>query len=111
MINIKDTLVLDDDNALEIINQANKLFDSYDNIVLATINLNNDSKEVKLWNSLTKENKKKTIVVSMRSPYDIMLLNDVSNYICIYEPTLLSFESLVKSIKNQKFSGTLPVKL
>lgn len=106
-----DEIVLDDDNALEIINQANKLFDSYDNIVLATINLNNDSKEVKLWNSLTKENKKKTIVVSMRSPYDIILLNDVSNYICIYEPTLLSFESLVKSIKNQKFSGTLPVKL
>ena len=51
------------------------------------------------------------MVVSMRSPYDINHLDNVNNYICIYEATLLALQSLVEAIIKNEFKGKLPVKI
>ena len=76
---------------------------------MSTYNVIKDDYQVKVFNCLDKE---KTIVISMRSPYDILHLNNVSSYLCLYEATLLSFESLVKLIYGEKdFKGILPVKI
>ena len=56
--------------------------------------------------------KHKTIVCSMRSPYDSMYLDGIENYICMYEVGEDSLRTLAKALKGEiKFSGKLPVKL
>lgn len=85
------------------------LVKNYDKIIMSTYNVIKDDYQVKVFNCLDKE---KTIVISMRSPYDILHLNNVSSYLCLYEATLLSFESLVKLIYGEEdFKGILPVKI
>lgn len=80
----------------------------YDKIILCTYNVTKDDYQTKLWSKLDKE---KTMVVSMRSPYDINHLDNVNNYICIYEATLLALQSLVEAIIKNEFKGKLPVKI
>ena len=80
-----------------------------DKIVMATLNVKAGDYQTKVFDALDKE---KTVVVSLRSPYDNMYLKGLKNYICLYEVTGNSLESLAKCLKNEKeFKGKLPVKL
>lgn len=79
----------------------------YDKIILATYNVRENDYQKLLFDNLDHN---KTIVVSMRSPYDILYLNDVKTYICIYETSKIAYESLTKCLLNNKFFGLLPVK-
>ena len=102
----KDEIIFDSEleNLSEIIEKSK----NYDKIILCTYNVQKDDHYTKVFNAIDKN---KTIVVSMRSPYDYLYLNDLSTYICIYEATSLSLTSLSNclSSKNQ-FKGKLPIK-
>ncbi len=81
----------------------------YDKIVLATYNVSKGDYQMQLFQALSKE---KTVVVSLRSPYDIMHMGEVENYICLYEATPLSLSSLAKCLCGEApFTGKVPVKL
>ena len=92
----------------DIIKKVIDIQKNYDKIILGTYNVRQNGYESILVKSLLKE---KTIVVSLRSPYDILYLDGVKSYICIYEASKLSFESLTKCLLNNKFEGKLPVQL
>lgn len=87
----------------EIIN-ANK----YDNIIMATINVQADDYQVDVYKSLPS---KKVTVVAMRSPYDVLYLPNIQGYICIYEATALAINSLCEALIENKFNGKLPISL
>ena len=73
-----------------------------------TYNVKEDDYQTKLYNQLQKE---KVIVVSMRSPYDYLYLNNYGAHICIYEATSLAYESLSLCLLGvEKFKGKLPIK-
>lgn len=96
------------DEELENIDYIVEKTKEYDKIVMCTYNVKKDDYQTKLFNSL---NKDKVIVVSMRSPYDYMYLNDLNAYICIYEATNLSLSSLAKCLNFEyEFKGKLPIK-
>ncbi len=81
----------------------------YDKIIMFTYNVKDNDHHVKLFNQLDKS---KVIVVSMRSPYDLLKLNGCESYICMYEPTIDAMESLSKVLMGQIVaSGKLPIKL
>lgn len=79
-----------------------------DKIIMATLNVKANDYQTKVFSLLDKE---KTIVVSLRSPYDCMFLEGIKNYICLYEVTRWSLESLAECLKSGKFLGKLPIKL
>lgn len=90
-------------------NHIQEIINNYDKIIMTTYNVIENDYQVRVFDCLDKE---KTIVVSMRSPYDILHLHNVSSYLCLYEATLLSFESLVKLIYGEEnFTGILPVNI
>lgn len=94
----------------DIYNNIDKI-NNYNKIILCTYNVQLDDYQSKLWKKLDKN---KTLVVSMRSPYDIKnleKLQNVENYICIYEATQLALESLVETLIDNTFYGIIPVKL
>ena len=86
-----------------------KISQKYDKIIMATYNVKSDDYQTQVFNCL---NKQKTIVVSMRSPYDIYHLSGVENYICIYELTKEALKALTLALKGEiPFKGKLPIKL
>lgn len=94
------------ENLQEIIEKSSQ----YDKIIMCTYNVKENDYYTKLFSYLPKE---KVIVVSMRSPYDCMYLDGLSAYICIYEATNLSLNSLSRRLQDgfKNKSGKLPVKL
>ena len=102
-----DELIVDDELLnIEIIKNIQS---KYDKIFFATYNVKENDYQTKVYSIL---NPKKTIVVSMRSPYDILHLPDVKYYICIYEATELALQSCAKNIAGlHKFEGRAPIKL
>lgn len=101
-----DEILFNDElnNLQQIIEKSEK----YDKIIMCTYNVKKNDYYVKLFDSLDKN---KTIVVSMRSPYDYMYLQDLNAYICIYEATNLSLSSLAECLNFQcEFKGKLPIK-
>ncbi len=80
-----------------------------DKIIMATLNVSENDYQTKVFNSLDKE---KTIVVSLRSPFDNMYLEGIKNYICLYEVSKYSLNSLGKCLKGEiEYKGQLPIKL
>ena len=102
-----DELIIDDElYNIEIIKHIQN---KYDKIFFATYNVKENDYQTKVFSIL---NPKKTIVVSMRSPYDLIYLPNVKYYICIYEATELALQSCAKTIAGlHKFEGKLPIKL
>lgn len=98
-------------NIDEIIKEITYKTKDYDKIIISTINVSKDDYFVKIVNSLNEETLNKTIITSLRSPYDITYLQGVNSYYCLYEPTLLAFESFTECLLENKFKGVLPVKL
>jgi beta-N-acetylhexosaminidase len=81
----------------------------YDKIIMATYNITDNDYQVKLFNLLDKE---KVIVVSLRSPYDILKLKNCKSYVCIFEATKEALYSLSKVLKGQiEAKGKLSIKL
>ena len=94
---------------LKNLSQIKDASKQYDKIVLATYNVSKGDYQTELFKCLDKE---KTVVVSLRSPYDILHLDGVKNYICLYEATPLSLNSLTKCLIGEApFTGKVPVKL
>lgn len=91
---------------LENIAQISK---NYDKIIMATMNVSRGDYQTKVFDVL---DKKKTIVCSLRSPYDALYLNGLENYICSYEVGEDSLRALSRALRGEiKFKGKLPVKL
>lgn len=102
----KDEFVIDStlSNFDEIISKAK----NYDKIIFATYNVKKNDFQTKVFNALDKE---KTVVVSLRSPYDIVNLEGIKNYVCAYEATPLAFNSVSKCLTGKiKFNGKAPIK-
>lgn len=107
-LNDADEIIIDEDfeNFEFLVQKVNK----YDKIIMATLNVKANDYQVKVFSCLSNV-VEKTIVVSLRSPYDAMFLKGVKNYICLYEITKWSLESLAICLKNGRFLGKLPIKL
>lgn len=103
--NVEEIIIEENLENLDLIVQKAK---KCDKIIMATLNVKANDYQTKVFSLLDKD---KTIVVSLRSPYDVMFLDKVKNYICLYEVTRWSLESLAKCLKSGKFLGKLPIKL
>lgn len=102
-----DEIIVSDD--LSNLFHIRKIANNYSKIVLATYNVREKDYQTQIFSILDKS---KTIVASMRSPYDIKFLNGVETYFCIYEATDLALNSLVKVLLGQKeLIGKIPVKI
>ena len=102
-----DEVIIDsseDNISKELIKNAS----SYDNIIMATYNVQKDDYQVTVFNELPKE---KVTVIAMRSPYDLLFLDGVRGYICIYEATELAINSLCECLIDKKYYGKLPISL
>ena len=83
-----------------------KKTNQYDKIVYCSYNAIFNSSQADLINKIDKN---KLIVVAVRTPYDINVL-DVPTYVCAYEATVLSFKALVKYLTGEiEAKGILPV--
>lgn len=80
----------------------------YDKILLATYNVKEGDYQTKLFNMLDKH---KTICVALRSPYDLLMLKDVSTYICTFDVSKESIRALVECLQKNQFNENLPVKI
>lgn len=79
---------------------------NYDKIVYCSYNANFNPTQADLINSIDKD---KLVVVAVRTPYDINVL-DVHTYVCSYEASLLSFKALAKYLTGKiPAKGILPV--
>lgn len=88
-----------------IIDQAH----SYDFVILGTLTIMSDSKQIDLVEKLN-ESEIPFVVVAMRSPYDLTYLPDVSAYINTYEFTYPALKAAVGAIfGKEKVSGKLPI--
>ena len=78
----------------------------YDKVIYCSYNANFNASQADLINKIDKN---KIIVVAVRTPYDINVL-DVPTYICAYEASVLSFKALAKYLTGQiDAKGILPV--
>ena len=81
---------------------------AYDKVVYCSYNANFNESQAKLINEI---DKKKVVVVAVRTPYDITVL-DVPTYVCSYEASVLSFKALAKYLTGEiKAKGILPVSI
>lgn len=80
----------------------------YDKIVYCSYNANFNESQAKLINQIDKD---KIVVVAVRTPYDITVL-DVPTYVCSYEASVLSFKALAKYLTGEiEAKGILPVSI
>lgn len=83
----------------------------YDTVVICSYNAIALEKQAEMINMLNKASKK-AFIISTRNPYDINVLKDVDNYICLYEYTPNSVRTIVKYLKGEiEAKGKLPIKL
>ena len=80
----------------------------YDKIILATYNVNSKSFAKQLYEALDKD---KLICVSLRSPFDIIHLNNCKTYLCTFDCTKESLIALSEALKTNTFSVKLPINL
>lgn len=69
-------------------------------IIVGTYNANLNEGQCKLVNELYKYNEN-IIVVALRNPYDISAFKQIPTYICTYEYTPLSIDSLINVLVNE----------
>lgn len=101
-----EEIIIDDETNLQDIACQSE---NYDIILLATYNVCAGDRQQQLFEALEKS---KTVVVALRSPYDIMHLPGAENYICIYEATEHSLRHLSLCLLGKSpFLGKLPIKL
>ncbi|AST56995.1 beta-glucosidase [Thermoanaerobacterium thermosaccharolyticum] len=95
----------------DVINNIMDLTTDKKLIIIGTYNANLNIGQCKLIKSIMKINKN-IIVVALRNPYDVMMFRDVPTYICTFEYTPLSIESVLDALEGKYIpSGNLPVTL
>ena len=80
----------------------------YDKIILATYNTNKDSFQTKLFNLLDKN---KLINIAVRSPFDLIHLNECKTFVCTFDCSQESLTALAEVLKTNEFSSELPINL
>lgn len=100
-----DEIIYNKENSLEKIVQKTR---KYDKIILATYNANSKSFAKQLYEELDKD---KLICVSLRSPFDIIHLNNCKTYLCTFDCTKESLIALSEALKTNTFSVKLPINL
>lgn len=82
----------------------------FDQIVICTYNANVYQQQFDLVKKLLSE-KKDLYVISMRNPYDLVFIPNINNYVCLYEYTQNSINTLIKYLKGELSpQGILPIK-
>lgn len=95
----------------DVINNIMDLTTDKKLIIIGTYNANLNIGQCKLIKSIMKINKN-IIVVALRNPYDVMMFRDVPTYICTFEYTPISIESVLDALEGKYIpSGNLPVTL
>ena len=96
-----------DEEIDEIVNESKK----YKQVLVCTYNANMYTNQAKLINKLNQKCKH-LYVLSTRSPYDLNKFKQIKNYLCLYEYTPNSCNTIVKYLKNELTPvGKLPIKL
>lgn len=94
----------------EKISEFIKLASNYNQIIFTTYNSSMYHGQVKLMEELIKLNKD-LHVVALRNPYDVHLVPKIENYVCLYEYTQNSFNTLKQYLLGNLIpKGKLPVK-
>ena len=92
------------------IREAAAMAKEYDTIVLSTCNAHLFEGQLALARALA-ETGKPMMAVTTRNPYDLPLLPECACRISAYDYTESSFQALVRVLKGEKITGTIPVKL
>lgn len=80
-------------------------------VVVGTYNANLNEGQAELVNALLEVNKH-IVVVALRDPYDLLKFKGISTYLCAYEYTPLSVQSVMEVLSgNHTPRGRLPVSL
>lgn len=80
-------------------------------VIAGTYNAGLNRGQAAAVNEIMKINKN-VVAVALRNPYDILMFRDVPAYICAYEYTPLSADSVINVLRGSaKASGKLPVRL
>lgn len=82
----------------------------YDKVIIATYNAMFNKGQAELVNKILGINEN-VIAVSLRVPYDIIKYNNVAAYICAYEYTALSVNSVIKVLDGSAAEGRIPVNI
>lgn len=82
----------------------------YDKVIIATYNAMFNKGQSELVNEILKVNEN-VIAVSLRVPYDIIKYGKVPAYLCAYEYTALSVESVIRVLNGSDAEGRLPVRI
>lgn len=84
---------------------------NYDTVVICSYNAIALNKQAEMINLIIKT-AKKSFVISTRNPYDIKVLDNPKNYICLYEYTPNAVRTIAKYLKGEiKAKGKLPIEL
>lgn len=99
---------VDEDRIKELVLKAKE----FEQVLVCTYNANMFTKQADLVNELYAVIGEKLFVLSTRSPYDLFKFNQVKNYLCLYEYTPNSVNTIVKYLKGDiQAIGKLPISL
>lgn len=103
----KITVSIDEERINELVNKAKE----YEQVLVCTYNANMFTNQAMLVNALDKLNNN-LFVLSTRSPYDLFRFRQIKNYLCLYEYSPNSVNTVVKYIEGEvRPTGKLPVNL
>ena len=86
--------------------------EDYEQVLVCTYNANMYPMQADLVNELFEKIDDKLFVLSTRSPYDIFRFKQIKNYLCLYEYTPNSVNTIARYLKGEiKAIGKLPISL
>ena len=99
---------IDEEKIKELVNKSK----NYEQVLVCTYNANMFTKQADLVNELYLGLEDKLFVLSTRSPYDLFKFKQIKNYLCLYEYTPNSVNTLAKYLKGEiNAIGKLPISL
>lgn len=105
-----DSLIIPVNPDADQVTAAARRTGDYDKVIIGTYNAMFNPGQAALVNEVMKYNQN-VIAVSLRVPYDLSKYPRVPVYICAYEYTLLSVESVIHVLEGGHATGRLPVRL
>lgn len=103
----KITVSIDEEKIQELVKKA----ENYEQVLVCTYNANMFTNQADLVNALDKLNND-LFVLSTRSPYDLFRFKQIKNYLCLYEYSPNSVNTIRKYIEGEvRPTGKLPVNL
>ncbi|ERJ11744.1 beta-N-acetylhexosaminidase [Haloplasma contractile] len=104
---IEKMSVRPDENEIKTLSEKAK---NYDQVVITSYNANIFESQAKLVQEISEQHEE-VHVIATRNPYDVLFFN-VKHYVCLYEYTPNSINSLVKYLKGElNIKGQMPVNL